>query len=63
MINDVLVKPLNSVAHQGGDTPAAIRARPGGAAANQAAWMAHLGTAVTFVGRVTAPVTRLITGR
>lgn len=53
MINDVLVKPLDGVT-PGSDTPAAIRDRPGGAAANQAAWMAHLGTAVTFVGRVGA---------
>lgn len=53
MINDVLVKPLDGVT-PGSDTPSAIRARPGGAAANQAAWMAHLGAAVTFVGRVGA---------
>ena len=53
MINDVLVKPLGGIT-PGSDTPAAIKARPGGAAANQAAWMAHLGTAVTFAGRVGA---------
>jgi sugar/nucleoside kinase (ribokinase family) len=53
VINDVLVKPLDGVT-PGSDTPAAIRARPGGAAANQAAWMAHLGAAVTFAGRVGA---------
>jgi sugar/nucleoside kinase (ribokinase family) len=53
VINDVLVKPLAGVT-PGSDTPAAIRARPGGAAANQAAWMAHLGAAVTFAGRVGA---------
>ena len=53
MINDVLVKPLDRVT-PGSDTPAAIRARPGGAAANQAAWMAHLGARVTFAGRVGA---------
>ena len=53
MINDVLVKPLGGIT-PGSDTPAAIRARPGGAAANQAAWMAHLGAAVTFAGRVGA---------
>jgi len=53
VINDVLVKPLAGVV-PGSDTPAAIRARPGGAAANQAAWMAHLGAAVTFAGRVGA---------
>jgi sugar/nucleoside kinase (ribokinase family) len=53
VINDVLVKPLGGVTHDS-DTPAAIRARPGGAAANQAAWMARLGAAVTFAGRVGA---------
>jgi len=53
VINDVLVKPLDGVT-PGSDTPAAIRARPGGSAANQAAWMAHLGAAVTFAGRVGA---------
>ena len=53
VINDVLVKPLDGVT-PGSDTPAAIRTRPGGAAANQAAWMAHLGATVTFAGRVGA---------
>ena len=49
----MLVKPLEDVTPDS-DTPAAIRARPGGAAANQAAWMAHLGACVTFAGRVGA---------
>ena len=53
MINDLLVKPLAGIA-AGSDTPSEIRARPGGSAANQAAWMAHLGATVTFVGRVGA---------
>jgi len=53
VINDVLVKPVDGVT-PGSDTTAEIRARPGGAAANQAAWMAHLGAAVTFAGRVGA---------
>jgi len=53
VINDVLVKPLDGIT-PGSDTPAEIRARPGGAAANQAAWMAHLGAGVTFAGRVGA---------
>ena len=53
MINDLLAKPLGGVT-PGSDTPAAIRACPGGAAANQAAWMAHLGATVTFAGRVGA---------
>jgi sugar/nucleoside kinase (ribokinase family) len=51
VINDVLVKPLDAITPDS-DTPAAIRARPGGSAANQAAWMAHLGAQVTFAGRV-----------
>jgi len=51
VINDVLVKPLDGVT-PGSDAPAAVRAHPGGAAANQAAWMAHLGATVTFAGRV-----------
>ena len=53
MINDVLVKPADEIT-PGSDTPSAIRACPGGAAAGQAAWMAHLGARVTFAGRVGA---------
>jgi sugar/nucleoside kinase (ribokinase family) len=53
VINDVLVRPLADVT-PGSDTPAAIRVCPGGSAANQAAWMAHLGVNVTFAGRVGA---------
>ena len=53
MINDLLVKPLEEIT-AGSDTSAVIRACPGGAAANQAAWMAHLGSSVTFAGRVGA---------
>lgn len=53
VINDVLVKPLAGVTPDS-DTPAAIHARPGGAAANQAAWLARLGADVTFAGRVGA---------
>jgi sugar/nucleoside kinase (ribokinase family) len=53
VINDVLVKPAGEIA-PGSDTPSAIRACPGGAAAGQAAWMAHLGAQVTFAGRVGA---------
>ena len=51
MINDVLVKPAGEIT-PGSDTPSVIRACPGGAAAGQAAWMAHLGARVTFAGRV-----------
>jgi sugar/nucleoside kinase (ribokinase family) len=53
VINDVLVKPAGEIT-PGSDTPSVIRARPGGAAAGQAAWMAHLGAQVTFAGRVGA---------
>jgi sugar/nucleoside kinase (ribokinase family) len=53
VINDVLVKPLDGIT-PGSDTPAAIRACPGGSAANQAAWMAYLGAKVTFAGRAGA---------
>ena len=53
MINDILVKPAGEIT-PGSDTPAVIRACPGGAAAGQAAWMAHLGAQVTFAGRVGA---------
>jgi sugar/nucleoside kinase (ribokinase family) len=51
VINDMLVKPVDGVA-PGSDSPATILVRPGGAAANQAAWMAHLGADVVFAGRV-----------
>jgi len=51
VINDVLVKPAAEIT-PGSDTPSVIAARPGGAAAGQAAWMAHLGAQVTFAGRV-----------
>jgi sugar/nucleoside kinase (ribokinase family) len=53
VINDVLVKPRDATT-PGSDTPATIRACPGGAGANQAAWMAHLGAQVTFAGRAGA---------
>jgi sugar/nucleoside kinase (ribokinase family) len=53
VINDVLVRPLDDVT-SGSDTSSVIRARAGGSAANQAAWMAYLGTQVTFAGRVGA---------
>ena len=38
----------------GSDRRASIASRPGGSAANQAAWLAHFGAAVDFVGRVGA---------
>jgi sugar/nucleoside kinase (ribokinase family) len=55
VVNDMLVKPLDGLAPQpDGDTPATIASRPGGAAANQAAWMAYLGADVVFAGRAGA---------
>ena len=51
----MLVKPLDGAGSwPGSDTLATISARPGGAAANQAAWMAHLGADVIFAGRAGA---------
>jgi sugar/nucleoside kinase (ribokinase family) len=51
VVNDVIVKPLDGAT---GDAPAAIMTCPGGSAANQAAWMAHLGAEVMFAGRAGA---------
>jgi sugar/nucleoside kinase (ribokinase family) len=48
---DVLVEP-RSPAVPGADVPARIRMRAGGAGANTAAWLAHLGADVTLVARV-----------
>src|SRR5882757_5640640 len=55
VINDLLVKPFDGLGSwPGSDILATISARPGGAAANQAAWMAHLGADVVFAGRAGA---------
>lgn len=48
---DVLVTP-SVPAVPGADVPARIRMTAGGAGANTAAWLAHLGVDVTLVGRV-----------
>lgn len=48
---DVLVTPA-APAVPGADVPARIRTVAGGAGANTAAWLAHLGAAVTLVARV-----------
>jgi sugar/nucleoside kinase (ribokinase family) len=53
VINDVLVETSGPLVY-GDDNPAAIGVRPGGSAANQAAWMARLGLDVVFAGRVGA---------
>jgi sugar/nucleoside kinase (ribokinase family) len=50
VINDILVETAGPVV-EGQDNQASIRVRPGGSAANQAAWMGHLGLDVVFAGR------------
>jgi sugar/nucleoside kinase (ribokinase family) len=53
VINDIVAKTSAPLV-PGADNPAVIRARPGGSAANQAAWMARLGLSVVFAGRAGA---------
>lgn len=53
LMTDILVRPVGLPA-PGSDQPATIRMRPGGAGANQAAWLAHLGVPVTLAARVGA---------
>ncbi len=53
VVNDVLVRPLGPVTPDS-DTRATIVRRPGGSAANLAAWLGSLGAPVSFVGRVGA---------
>lgn len=48
---DVLVAPSTAPV-TGADVPARIRLSPGGAGANTAAWLAHLGADVTLAARV-----------
>lgn len=50
VVDDLLVRPLTAVT-RASDTSADIRHRPGGSAANVAAWLGALGVDVTFVGR------------
>jgi len=50
---DMIVRPEGPIA-VGSDRRATIRARPGGSAANQAAWLAHFGVPARLVGRVGA---------
>jgi sugar/nucleoside kinase (ribokinase family) len=54
VMTDIIVRPQGPVA-KGSDTRARIAFRPGGSAANQAAWLAAFGVEVDFVGRVGAP--------
>jgi len=53
LIDDIVVVPQHAV-RPDTDTAASIRHRPGGSAANAAAWMASLGATVDFVGMVGA---------
>src|SRR5581483_6249674 len=50
---DIIVRPEGPIAI-GSDRRATIRARSGGSAANQAAWLAYFGVAARLVGRVGA---------
>lgn len=53
VIDDIIVVPQGPI-RPDTDTVARISRHPGGSAANTAAWIAHLGCAVDFVGRVGA---------
>lgn len=53
VVNDIMVETRMPLTH-GEDNPAVITTRPGGSAANQAAWMARLGLDVVFAGRAGA---------
>lgn len=53
VVDDISVRALGAVT-AASDTTAEIRMRPGGSAANVAAWLGHLGTDVVFCGRVGA---------
>jgi len=53
VMQDIVVKPDGSM-RRGTDVAAAIRALPGGSAANQAAWLAEQGLDVVLCGRVGA---------
>ncbi|TPW71497.1 carbohydrate kinase family protein [Schumannella sp. 10F1B-5-1] len=49
--HDILVSPHHSV-RPSSDTPSTVRFRPGGSAANTAAWLASLGVGVDLVGAI-----------
>jgi len=53
VVNDVVVIPRGEI-RRDTDTPSTIRPRPGGSAANTAAWLGSLGAPVDFVGCVGA---------
>ena len=50
---DIIVRPEGELA-MGSDRRARIEFKPGGSAANQAAWLAHFGARPSFIGRVGA---------
>ena len=54
VMTDIIVRPQGPLA-KGSDTRARIVFRPGGSAANQAAWLASFGVEVDFVARDGAP--------
>jgi sugar/nucleoside kinase (ribokinase family) len=62
VMTDVIVRPEGPVA-RGSDRRASITVQPGGSASNQAAWLAHYGAGVDFVGRVGAADVRRETAR
>ena len=51
IVNDIVAVPRTAI-RPDTDTASTIRPRPGGSAANTAAWLGSLGTAVDFVGCV-----------
>jgi sugar/nucleoside kinase (ribokinase family) len=51
VMTDIIVRPVGPLA-RGSDRRASIAVRPGGSAANQAAWLASFGVEVDFVARV-----------
>jgi sugar/nucleoside kinase (ribokinase family) len=51
VIDDIIATPTGAI-RADTDTPASIERRGGGSAANMATWLATLGVAVDFVGRV-----------
>lgn len=51
VIDDIVVVPMGSI-RDDTDTPSTIRFRPGGSAANTAAWLGNLGAPVDLVGAV-----------
>ena len=53
LMTDIIVRPEGPLA-KGSDRRASITVRPGGSAANQAAWLASFGVSVDFVARVGA---------